>query len=95
MTEVLGVDINLSKSLVSKVGVMEFAKRLISPDAEYTPVGPKNLLQALRSYNGIPGLFIDLVGKGYSTNTAVVEKQFQTLPLTFVKGKERLKNVLL
>lgn len=31
MTEVLGVDINLSKSLVSNIGVAEFAKRLITP----------------------------------------------------------------
>jgi hypothetical protein len=31
MTEVLGVEINLSKSLVSNIGVAEFAKRLITP----------------------------------------------------------------
>lgn len=40
----LGVEINLSKSLVSSDGVIEFAKRLVSPESEYSPVGPRNLL---------------------------------------------------
>lgn len=31
MTTWLGVDINLSKSIVSDVGVMEFAKRIVGP----------------------------------------------------------------
>jgi len=95
MTEVLGVSINLSKSLVSEIGVVEFAKRLLDTANEYTPVGPKNLLQAIRSYNSIPSLFIDIIGKGFVTNSAVVEKRFATLPLTFVKGKKSLKDVLL
>jgi len=40
----LGVEINLSKSLFSSDGVIEFAKRLVSPESEYSPVGPRNLL---------------------------------------------------
>lgn len=46
MTEVLGVDISESKSLYSRIGVFEFAKRLCSRSAgvEYTPVGPRALL---------------------------------------------------
>jgi len=61
----LGVEINLSKSLESQKGVFEFAKRLVSPQAEYSPIGPKAVLQVLRTYNAIPGLIIDYLGKGY------------------------------
>jgi len=37
----LGLEINLSKSLISKLGVCEFAKHLIAHDADYSPLGPK------------------------------------------------------
>lgn len=45
----LGLDINPSKSLTSEIGVCEFAKRLVSPDAEYSPIGPRNIVQAMKS----------------------------------------------
>lgn len=47
--EDLGVDINLSKSLISKVGVAEFAKKLIGPDHDYSPLGPKSLFEFIKS----------------------------------------------
>jgi len=65
----LGVEINLSKSLESRKGVFEFAKRLVSPEAEYSPIGPKAALQVLRTYNAIPGLIIDYIGKGFNPAT--------------------------
>jgi len=37
----LGVDINLSKSLESDTGFAEFAKRLIGPKGDVSPVSPK------------------------------------------------------
>jgi hypothetical protein len=40
----LGVEINLSKSVISNEGCFEFAKRLVSPSGEISPVGPKNLV---------------------------------------------------
>jgi hypothetical protein len=64
MTEHLGVDINLSKSLVSAQGVMEFAKRLVSPDEEYSPLGAKNIVLALKDRYTLPSIFIDAMGKG-------------------------------
>lgn len=64
MTEYLGVDINMSKSLVSSCGVMEFAKRLVSPKEEFTPLGPKNIASALKHPANIPMLLTDLIGKG-------------------------------
>lgn len=48
MTKVLGVDINLSKSLISS-NSFEFAKRLVTMDGEVSAVGAKNLLVALKS----------------------------------------------
>lgn len=48
MTEILGVEINLSKSLVSNDS-FEFAKRLVTMDGEVSAVGAKNLLVGLKS----------------------------------------------
>lgn len=62
----LGVDINLSKSLVSDKGAFEFAKRLITLQGEFTPLGPKNIVLALKRATNIPSLFIDGLGKGDS-----------------------------
>lgn len=63
MTEILGVEINLSKSLVSEHS-FEFAKRLITLKGEVSPLGPRNLLVALKSPYGIPSVLLDLVNKG-------------------------------
>lgn len=49
MTSILGVDINLSKTLVSDDS-FEFAKRLVTMDGEVSAVGAKNLLVGLQSY---------------------------------------------
>lgn len=64
MTELLGVEINLSKSLQSDIGVMEFAKRLVSPNGEYSPLGPGNIVGCLRHPAMLPSLFLDYLGKG-------------------------------
>jgi hypothetical protein len=40
----LGLEINMSKSLISSDGVFEFAKRLITLEEELTPIGPKNIM---------------------------------------------------
>lgn len=48
MTTVLGVDINLSKSLVSSHS-LEFAKQLIVKGVNLSPIGPKNILVAMKS----------------------------------------------
>jgi hypothetical protein len=54
----LGVDINLSKSLVSKIGVAEFAKKLIGPDHDYSPLGPKSLFEFIKSPLYLKDLFV-------------------------------------
>jgi len=64
MTEMLGVKINDFKTLVSSCGVMEFAKRLVSPTEEFTPLGPGNIKKCLTHPSYLPSLFLDLSGKG-------------------------------
>lgn len=91
----LGMEINPHKSLTSHKGVCEFAKRLISKTFELTPIGPKNLVQALTSHNMIPSLFLDLVGKGMNLTQGYCEERFAKLPKTFVKGRKNLAKALL
>jgi hypothetical protein len=64
MTEILGVEINLSKSIQSNKGVIEFAKRLVSPTCDYSPVGPKNIALALKAPAHIPTVVLDYFNKG-------------------------------
>lgn len=64
MVDMLGVVINDSKSLVSSCGVMEFAKRLVSPKEEFTPLGPKNIEGCLKHPANIPSLIMDFLNKG-------------------------------
>lgn len=66
MSEYLGVSINMSKTLVSSHGIMEFAKRLVSPSEEFTPLGPKNIIGVLSNPGDLPSLFLDYFGKGGS-----------------------------
>lgn len=47
--EMLGVDINLSKSVQSTVGGCEFAKKLIVSGVDYSPFGVKELFEFIRS----------------------------------------------
>lgn len=76
----LGVDINLSKSLVSDCGAFEFAKRLITLQGEFTPLGPKNLVLALKKgVEYLPSLFIDGLGKGDSISAEKVEEMLHRL----------------
>jgi len=79
MTEILGVDINLSKSLRSSHS-FEFAKRLVTLQGEVTPAGPANLLLGLRSLNGIPSIILDLVNKGMSVTEEDLNLNIQSVP---------------
>jgi len=62
--EQLGVDISKPKSLVSPVGLFEFAKRICGPLEEFSPLGPANLVLALRNSSRLPALFSDALEKG-------------------------------
>jgi hypothetical protein len=79
MTELLGVEINLSKSILSEDGVVEFAKRLASPTQEFTPIGPKNILGVLKNPAYLPQLYLDLLGKGGTVDWNEVSEQLNNL----------------
>jgi hypothetical protein len=62
----LGVPINMSKSLVSEKGVLEFAKRWVHPDrGEFSPIGPGLILVVIRNLRFIPLLVNELVAKSF------------------------------
>jgi len=79
MTVTLGVEINLSKSLISKHS-FEFAKRLITRDGEVSPVGAKNLLVGVKSLKGLPSILLDLHNKGLTLTEESVDKLYQNVP---------------
>lgn len=66
LMDILGVEISPFKSLVSHTGVMEFAKRLIGPLGEVSPIGPVNLVGSFTDWAYIPVILTDLLGKGWS-----------------------------
>lgn len=97
MTTVLGLEINLSKSLVSSKGIMEFAKRLVSPTEEFTPLGPGNIQQVLKNPGELPSLFLDHLGKGGESDwsESVAQKAVLGLPSSVIRTSVRNKEALL
>jgi hypothetical protein len=79
MTSILGVDINLSKSLKSKTS-FEFAKRLIRLDGELSPVGAKNLLVGLKTLKGLPSILLDLINKNFTLSEESVTNMYKSVP---------------
>jgi hypothetical protein len=62
----LGVPINLSKSLVSERGSLEFAKRWFHPDrGDFSPIGPGVILVAIRNLRFIPLVVNELASKNF------------------------------
>lgn len=62
----LGVPINMSKSLVSEKGCLEFAKRWVHPDwGEFSPIGAGLILVVIRNLRFIPLLVNELVAKSF------------------------------
>jgi len=89
MTTVLGVEINLSKSLIS-TDSFEFAKRLVTMKGEVSPVGAKNLLVALKSLKGVPSVLLDLVNKGFYLTEDSVNQLYKSIPTVRKSQLDRL-----
>jgi len=47
---------------------------------EVTPPGPKTILLALKSLNGIPSILLDLVNKGVPLTETDVDLMFKSVP---------------
>jgi hypothetical protein len=80
MTHILGVDINLTKSLISSTH-FEYAKRLVSVDCELTPIGPKNILLYLKSPYGLISVLRDFIAKGGCFDEHQWDLMSETLPI--------------
>nr|UTQ48826.1 RNA-dependent RNA polymerase [Monilinia fructicola mitovirus 9] len=63
----LGVEINLSKSLISATGVVEFAKRWRLGETDVSPASPSLITRMLSNMNYLPVLILDLVNRGVET----------------------------
>lgn len=91
MTKILGVDINLSKSLVSE-HTFEFAKRIVSFGKDLSPVGPKALLCCLRSANGLPSVLLDIRNKGFCLEEPIINQMFARVP--FYMRKKQVHDLI-
>jgi hypothetical protein len=58
---------------------MEFAKRIVTPRGEFTPLGANNIINCLRNKGNIVTLFTDYIGKGGNLIWANVVKQLTQL----------------
>lgn len=85
MVEILGVEINMSKSLISNNGTAEFAKQLVSGDINYSPVGAKNIAQSLKSFANFPSLLRDYISKGGIVDNAGLQRLIGSLGYNITK----------
>lgn len=79
----LGVEINLSKSLISSSGSCEFAKRFYHHGKDVSPLGPKSILEMIQS----PRSFKDIVLNNSLVNVedlAILQDQLKDL---FIRNK--------
>jgi len=71
MRDHLGVEINLSKSLESDIGVLEFAKkRLFKGSEDFTPLSPKVLLLSIRNIFHLSDLIRDMAEKSFEIDSS-------------------------
>jgi len=81
--EDLGVEINMSKSLISTSGSCEFAKRFYHKGIDVSPLGPKSILEMIQS----PRSFKDVVLNNSLVNVedlAILQEQLKDL---FLRNK--------
>jgi hypothetical protein len=75
----LGVEINLSKSIVSN-DIVEFAKRWLTPYGEISPIGPGLVLDAMRNPHNSVGLLREAISKGYIDTVEFVQEILIRMP---------------
>lgn len=80
LMESLGVDINFSKSIVSK-DMVEFAKRWLTPSGlDLSPIGPGLILACMRKPLTIGSLLHEATNKGYIPISSTVLSLIRSLP---------------
>jgi hypothetical protein len=75
----LGVSINMTKSIVSNV-LCEFAKRLVTPNFEVSPIGAGNLLLVSRKTIMIGALLAELYNKSIIVDSKTVVELLNSFP---------------
>jgi hypothetical protein len=60
----LGIEINLSKSLISRAGVAEFAKRLFWNGKDLSPLPPKLVSTLSKGIRNLRSVLLDMIGRG-------------------------------
>lgn len=60
----LGIEINLSKSLISYDGVAEFAKRIFWRGVDLSPLPPKLVSSLSKGLRNIRSVVLDMIGRG-------------------------------
>jgi hypothetical protein len=90
----LGVDINMSKSVVSPSGFSEFAKRWVHPHlGEFSPIGIKLLLGIVKNITMYPVLLVEMAQKAFplypSSIQAVLSSLYKIRSVKPNKPKDR------
>jgi len=83
----LGVDINMSKSVVSS-DMVEFAKRWVTPDYDLTPLGPGNILVTLREPFFLGTLFSEAKRKGFFNDPISLRAVIDSLPSKYFRWQD-------
>ena len=79
LMESLGVGINMSKSVISSE-LAEFAKRLVSPSFELSPIGAGNILLVTRRTNMLGALLAELYNKSIIIDSNTVIELISSFP---------------
>lgn len=74
ITSDLGLEINLSKSLVSHCGVSEFAKRIFRDGVDLSPIPAKLVSTLAKGWRNLRSVLLDLTGRGVSFELDELEK---------------------
>jgi hypothetical protein len=64
LTKELGLEINLSKSLISQRGVSEFAKRIFRNGIDLSPLPSKLVSTLAKGFKNLPSVLLDMIGRG-------------------------------
>lgn len=83
----LGVNINMSKSLVSK-NMCEFAKRWVTPEYDLTPLGPGNILVCLREPFFLGTLVSEAKRKGFFDSSISLRAVIDSLPTKYFRWRD-------
>lgn len=90
----LGVEINMSKSIISRNGFCEFAKRWVHPHlGEFSPIGIKLLLGIVKNITMYPVLLVEMAQKAFplypSSVKAVIASLYKIRSIKVNKPKDK------